>query len=64
VEDPESDVLNSAVLGASLYDDDGFKDSENLTITLTFKHLLSGERFNISGNFVYILRDHSLRLKP
>jgi hypothetical protein len=49
VEQAETEVLNSVSLGASLYNEDGLKDSDNVSVSLRFKHLLSGESFNISG---------------
>ena len=54
VEEPEKDVLNSAVLGATLYaaDEAGslIRDSENLTVIITFRHLLTGDKYNLTGN--------------
>ena len=55
VEEPELDVLNSVCLGASIYDDNGIRladddsDDDIVNVTITFKHLLSGQRFNITG---------------
>ena len=54
VDEPELSVLNSVCIGASLYDEDGVKDAENVTVTVNFKLLLSRDDYNASGENCYL----------